>query len=597
MYADLLLGLASGYYDRPKWPEWTIPRMVIRSLADLSEKYLGVKLAKDPDVRLHFDNYCKDGSIADLPLEFVQYVKNDAMVTGRVWEKMLPHLGKKLLSEPLQTAASYCTSRMDERGVCVDTVEAKRLREEFARDLPMLQDGLARHGLGSWHPVPGTVKRTLAMSIPPAGRWQADVPECRKVYRRKQFKKASVFEEADAVFKLSTKAVRGALERYVDRLPEPPPRTEKTDQLALDSDWWAEHIPSEDQALQIWLKHEKLRKILSTYLDLYVETPIVFPRWNVLGARSGRMSCASPNVQNIPKRKHGIRSLFVPSPGQVFVKCDYSTQELLTLAEAMAGLGLRGPLFDGIAAGHDLHRWTAGLLLGKSPDAVSGLERQSAKAVNFGVPGGLGAKKLAAYAAQNYNVTWSLAEAKEMRKSFLTAFPDIASYLTLMSTSMHNNLMRVTGRGVGYWAHELGCSSHPLELKKAFKGSTNQAIRRIFYEAERSLTVTLPTGRVRHACLFTEGANTYFQGLASDVTKRAMLLCELNGLKTVLVVHDEIVVECEPEVWESRRALLEYCMRDAFIDVCPIVGGYAKVESDGPLSSWGPATDKTGGVV
>ena len=56
--------------------------------------------------------------------------------------------------------------------------------------------------------------------------------------------------------------------------------------------------------------------------------------------------------------------------------------------------------------------------------------RQRAKAINFGVPGGLGPESLAGYAHINYGVDLTVEKAREWRERFLTEFyPEIGWYL------------------------------------------------------------------------------------------------------------------------------------------------------------------------
>ena len=75
--------------------------------------------------------------------------------------------------------------------------------------------------------------------------------------------------------------------------------------------------------------------------------------------------------------------------------------------------------------GEDLHTLTAKSITGK--DEVTKAERQTAKAVNFGLLFGLGANGLQSYAAE-YGVELSQAEAQQYRRRFFETYPKLAAW-------------------------------------------------------------------------------------------------------------------------------------------------------------------------
>lgn len=85
--------------------------------------------------------------------------------------------------------------------------------------------------------------------------------------------------------------------------------------------------------IQKVLDYRKPAKGSSTYgaswVDDYVEDDgLVYASWNQMGARSGRMSCSSPNLQNIPVRTDPIyRECFVAEDGEQLIISDWSSQE------------------------------------------------------------------------------------------------------------------------------------------------------------------------------------------------------------------------------------------------------------------------------
>lgn len=731
-----LLGIALGEYDTPDPAKnYALPVLSRPSLASLAERYLSRTLDKGEDIRLTFGQF-RGQPLSAVPQRHQEYALQDATATRDVWVELTRlarenDLASILQAEPLETCAAWCAHLLDTRGIRIDRKEARRLRERFAADLFPLQERLVAADLGVWRPAPKTrrlaEKRLAGEPWPVATDWylRADDELCRV----RHFKKHCTLELAEPRFHLSQNAVRA---RLAD-LPEAAGMAHTpTGLLSITADDWAEVIDPDDDGLAAWVEHEKLKKILTTYLDLYSEIDRVYPRWNSLGARSGRMSASSPNIQNVPKRRHGIRSLFLADPRHVLIRADYNYQELVTLAEAMHFLGIHGPLGEAIRSGRDPHTYCAQLLFpnkGKIPwplnvcaqlvaccradeslrqvvgsilhaemvpdtvqflleengglftvppgcyglepyptgflcaipvitvdaltrnisfsehapkicrmpgakgvsllelltktgkeeqqkicrdiivsaaaqserkpgsigGAVTKYQRQAAKAVGFGTPGGLGARKLAHYAAKTFGVKLTQEAARDLRERYFRAYPDVREYLSRLNRNLSEDLLAVTGRDAVQWRRELHCGSLP-QLRRVMQAHPDPAIRWITSQVERRHRAVLPTGFVRGGTTYTAAANSLFQGLAAAVTKRAVWLCEQSALSVRLVVHDEIVVQCPAADgyidFNARR--LEECMLRAFREVCPTFGPFARVEVSPPSERWGAATDSSG---
>lgn len=600
---DQLVGLALGRYDKPRYnPEtgdWATQDLRPRTLEQLAADYCGMRLLKDNAVRLGFGAY--KGRLEQLPSDFRAYAIQDAVATLRVFEELRHRIaqfqGKNWLSEALQVRAQIVCSDMDQRGLHIDRDLATRLQRHFSADVPALRASLVGAGLGRWEPVPGT--RQVLRQLP-TERWTAHpwtIHEEDTVLTRGTLTKKGGLkvEQAKPKFVLDTKALRDALAKVP--VTEDPPRTEKTGLLSMDADWWAQRIPPEAGPLRDWLQYEKLQKVLTTYLNVYSQADRIFPRWWVLGARSGRMSASCPSVQNVPKRKYGIRALFVPPPGMVFTKADYVAQEMYTLCETMLNMNIKGRLHEVLTGPADIHKYGAALTLGKPIEDVTAAERQGQKALHFGVPGGLGPAKLAAYAYETWGVHWTPDEAKAARLRFLDAFPDINDYLRANKRGQDQLLRTLTGQGRQAWADALELDYGVWNVIKAMAEHTSPEIRALGIEAERNLTVELPTGFRRANCTFTEGSNCGFQGLAAAVTKEAAWNAfRVWSLEVVLIVHDEIVIQHRTGDDISPRAL-EGSMLAAFRALCPQMGPYAKVELTPNIDRWGPATDAAGNEI
>ena len=132
-----------------------------------------------------------------------------------------------------------------------------------------------------------------------------------------------------------------------------------------------------------------------------------------------------------------FRGLFVTrTPSSQLLIADYSAIELRTLAVVCLAKFGRSELASVIRQGVDPHAFTAAAIQGMLLDEFMALKdtdpdtfrrrRQSAKAINFGVPGGLGAKTLREYAQSNYGVALSEKEASEFREKLITeVYPEL----------------------------------------------------------------------------------------------------------------------------------------------------------------------------
>jgi len=248
--------------------------------------------------------------------------------------------------------------------------------------------------------------------------------------------------------------------------------------------------------------------------------------FNLAGTETGRMSCSKPNLQQIPRDKE-FRALFAAPAGRVYAICDYSQMELRVAAQ-IAG---EEALIEAYKQGQDTHRKTAALLLGIPPGEVTKDQRQLAKAVNFGLLFGQGAKGLQAYASSSYGVEITEDQARKYRDAWFTAYPAI----------------------------------------KVWHNKSGKA-------AEKSLSVRTPAGRERRWAsakdfAVTAAYNTPVQGGAAEAMLASLAHLEkaLQGLDAVpiAVVHDEVIVECAAEIAEQVKGLLEQAMIQGFKDIFP----------------------------
>jgi DNA polymerase-1 len=237
----------------------------------------------------------------------------------------------------------------------------------------------------------------------------------------------------------------------------------------------------------------------------------VYPRWVQLGANSGRMACAAPNMQNLPRGAY--RKCVAAPPGRVLVKADYSQVELRIAAKVSGDRAL----LAAYQRGDDLHALTARQVLGVAE--VTREHRQLAKAVNFGLLYGMGAEGFRRYAKANYGLDLTDDQAAGYREAFFRAYP-----------------------GLRRWHRSVG--NRPRDTR------------------------TLAGRRVLGVERFNEKLNLPVQGTGADGLKRALALLwdrrqAAPGAVPVLAVHDEIVVECDADRGPAVADWLRSAMVDA----------------------------------
>lgn len=256
---------------------------------------------------------------------------------------------------------------------------------------------------------------------------------------------------------------------------------------------------------------------------------------------TGRVAIADPPLQQ-PPQSGGMRECFVPRPGFVICSVDYSTAELVALAQVHLWLRLGSTMADAINAGDDLHlRMGAALLRTTYGDAVARYAqgdpeakraRKLAKVANFGFPGGLGARTFVAFAA-SAGVVLTDAEAGDLRATWHATWPEMRRYFDVINRMLGD-------------AGEMTVQ-HPV------------------------------SGRLRGGVGYTDGCNGYFQGLVADLGKAAAWdlalagylgeghprAAEFLGSRPILFIHDEILAEVpEARAAEAAEAMTAI-MRDA----------------------------------
>ena len=157
-----------------------------------------------------------------------------------------------------------------------------------------------------------------------------------------------------------------------------------------DLERWAEDGVAEAAAIS---EYKKEFKTLSTYIESYLERAqdgFLFPSYNMIVAKGGRLTSGDPNIQNVPSE---MRSVFVSRFGEqgFLLQADFKQIEMRVMAIYAEDARLLQIFRDGL----DPHTATAAQVLGVPLADVTREQRSAAKAVNFGLLYGMSVRTLA----------------------------------------------------------------------------------------------------------------------------------------------------------------------------------------------------------
>jgi acyl-CoA-binding protein len=487
MFLDMLVRLTqSDEHPRP------------RDLVTVAEQYAGLRLDKDDPFRKRYGEIIGE-DLATVDAGFLRYAIEDAVATISAFkhlqavaeriaqpydDQILPDARGRfgLLTETIQVRAAIALSSTSRNGMCLDPEQIEetrgRLQHRMERMVAELEQlGTVADGSDTGED-PGQLTnifqrtKTGRMKFTPSG-----VPSISK--DRLEAKLQEIVAAADVDIEM--------------------PRTAKTKKLSTSAKYWAQyrHLhPFIDR----WVELTEISKLLQFCGKMVGER--VRPHYTVL-VRTGRTSCSKPNIQQLP-RADGFREMIIPSPGHYLFAIDYSAIELRTLAAVCLHRYGESKLAEVIREGIDPHCYTAALFEGMTLDEFVVLKhedsarfktlRQRAKAINFGLPGGLGPATLVTYAQQTYDVELTLGEARLFRAKLIgEVYPELSRYL-------RDN-------------------------------------------ADAPTNVVTLTGRVRGGVTFCQAHNTPFQGLAADGAKLALWKLLKARYRLVGFVHDEVLIE------------------------------------------------------
>ncbi|MGM1319357.1 DNA polymerase I [Serratia marcescens] len=291
---------------------------------------------------------------------------------------------------------------------------------------------------------------------------------------------------------------------------------------------------------KVILEYRGLAKLKTTYTDKLplMINPVsgrVHTSYHQAVTATGRLSSSDPNLQNIPVRNEEgrrIRQAFIAPVGYRIVAADYSQIELRIMAHLSQDEGL----LKAFAEGKDIHRATASEVFGVPLDKVTGEQRRSAKAINFGLIYGMSAFGLAR------QLGIPRGEAQRYMDLYFERYPGVLDYMerTRQQASEQGYVSTLDGR-------------------------------RLYLPDVRS------SNAMRRKAAERAAINAPMQGTAADIIKRAMIEVDawLQGqekplVRAIMQVHDELVFEVHESVIEEASQRIRQLMEGSMTLAVPL---------------------------
>ncbi|MBD9677669.1 DNA polymerase I [Pseudomonas sp. PDM18] len=328
------------------------------------------------------------------------------------------------------------------------------------------------------------------------------------------------FELAGEEFNLGSPKQLGAI--LYEKLGLPVLSKTATGQPSTAEAVLAELAEQDYELPKVIMQYRSLSKLKSTYTDKLPEqinprTGRIHTSYHQAVAATGRLSSSDPNLQNIPIRTaegRRIRQAFVAPKGYKLLAADYSQIELRIMAHLAKDEGL----LDAFRHDRDVHRATAAEVFGVPLDEVTGDQRRSAKAINFGLIYGMSAFGLAK------QIGVERKEAQAYIDRYFARYPGVLAYM------------------------------ERTRAQAAEQGFVETLFGRRLYLPE----IASKNGAMRKAAERT-AINAPMQGTAADIMKRAMVAVD-NWLqesaidaRVILQVHDELVLEVREDLVDQVR--------------------------------------------
>ena len=308
-----------------------------------------------------------------------------------------------------------------------------------------------------------------------------------------------------------------------------------------ESDQASKEQAALSQLFQLLREYRGWGKIKSTYIDGYLKhvnsvTGRIHPNMLSLSTETGRMSCSSPNAQNMPRKDNdlvGVRQFIRAPHGYCFLGEDYSQIEL-----RVGAFYCRDPRMMQVYRNNgDIHALTTSVIFGSTYEEATDKHnpfykerRVIAKNVNFGTFYGLYPRGLQRTLRFKAGVDKTVDECAEIIDNLKQGYKKLSSWQQETKDEAARR---------GYTETWLGRRRYLPDIRSDDWGRKSYAER----------------------CAL----NTPIQGTAADIIKLAMArilkgLPAREWLKPVLQIHDELLFFAPEDKVHEAADYIRACM-------------------------------------
>lgn len=555
-----------------------------------------------------------------LPAEAVHYALDDAEGTLNVF--LSQDGGRDIPNELEQNQAALALHFSSVYGMRVDPQAVANLEVKVTADYSALQRRMLEMGLYK-------IKKCTAEEVR-EGKADFFFPKQTRVTKKmmKEGIQPEFFVEGVGFitdhetqvphrYAKDTEAIKARVVAAYRALNEPVPMTD-TGEVSTDRDT-LEY--SGDEILEELAGGGPITTIKNTFLPTLKQglTGPIHTRYSVV-LNTGRIASSKPNLNNLP-RKGGVRECFVPEAGHDLISVDYDTAELRSWGQVtfrMFNGNSDTAAFYRNEPDGDPHLDMAAAILGitteeakrrkklkcQTPKELKDVEgcaclkceitdvRQMSKALDFGLPGGMGVERLIESARKGYGVI--------LYKGRNPNCETCGSGGRMCPTCEKTDAIRLREKWRQRWRE---AKPYFDNINRIANGSG--VIEQFHPEGKPH--------RVRSGVGFCDGANTLFQGLTADGAKHALWNtfkeCYLDsgtalyGCRIVAFLYDEILLSAPKDRASDAGKRLAKVMCDSmqkWLPDIPVRASPARMErwykgadpvwaDDGTLLPWQPS--------
>lgn len=346
---------------------------------------------------------------------------------------------------------------------------------------------------------------------------------------------------------------------------------------------------------RLLLEHKKLSKLKSAFVDGLIEQLYddgrAHPSFNIVGTDSGRISCSSPNLMQLPNAedddKYQIRDVFIGDYNEELgerekiISVDYSNLEVRVMAHFSQDKGL----IDAFHEGKDLHGNTAKMMFRLECDANDVKKkfphlRQQGKVIAFLLQYGGSSMTLYDDLNKDGNLDLIADEQRDDKKSdfygckdgkavaqrlmdlYFAGFPGIAKFMKHQKKVAHrqgyiNTLVGRKRRLPGIYSNSYGdvAYNERLSINACIQGSGADIMMNAQNKIEGTSPCKVSNLYIQDTDLNIRGVKEKF--IASDRLKEL-------GCKMLIQIHDELIFSCPAHTSEEAVGIIRDCMIHPF---------------------------------